>query len=117
MDMGDHGVTSLGVPILKTEMVLDALLQEFSCPAEPIPHHALACRGPQIIAGEILAAPIRSVAQCGTQLRLRDWLQMPEGQGRTTDCWYYWRHHVPEHDKPLFKFDTSPLASLLSGGP
>jgi hypothetical protein len=66
VDMGDHGVKSMGGHLLKTEMLLDTFMKKFYCPAEPIPHHDLACRGPQIIAGKILAATIRSVAQFRT---------------------------------------------------
>src|SRR5438128_10623600 len=66
VDMRDHGIKSMGGHILKTEMLLDALMKKFYGPAEPVPHDNLPCRGPQIIAGKILAATIRSVAQFGT---------------------------------------------------
>src|SRR2546428_11510213 len=64
--MRDHGVKSMGGHILKTEMLLDTFMKKFYCPAQPIPGDNLACRGPQIIAGKIFAATIRSVAQFGT---------------------------------------------------
>ena len=64
--MRDHGVKSMGGHILKTEMLLDTFMKKFYCPAQPVPHNNLACRGPQIIAGKIFAATIRSVAQFGT---------------------------------------------------
>ena len=71
--MSNHGVQSLGGPLLKTEMLLNALMKKFYGPAEPVPRHHLACRGPQILAGKILAATIRSVPLCGTpQLDLAD---------------------------------------------
>src|SRR2546425_11239782 len=66
VDMRDHGIKSMGGHILKTEMLLDALMKKLSGPAEPVPHDNLPCRGPQTIAGKILAATIRSVAQFGT---------------------------------------------------
>src|SRR5215468_1243512 len=64
--MRDHRVKSMGGHILKTEILLDALMKKFYGPAEPVPRHNLAYRGPQIIAGKILAATIRSVTWCGT---------------------------------------------------
>src|SRR5438093_2739790 len=64
--MRDHSIKSMGGHLLKTEIVLDALMEKFDGPAQPVPHDNLACRGPQIIAGKILAATIRSVAQFGT---------------------------------------------------
>src|SRR6266540_690801 len=64
--MRDHGVKSMGGHIFKTEILLDTLMEKFYDPAQPVPHDNLACRGPQIIAGKILAATLRSVAQFGT---------------------------------------------------
>src|SRR5207244_12270837 len=64
--MRDHGVKSMGGHILKTEMLLDTFMKKFYCPAQPVPHNNLACRGPQIIAGKIFAATLRSVAPFGT---------------------------------------------------
>src|SRR4029453_7765928 len=58
--MRDHSIKSMGGHILKTEMLLDALMKKFDGPAEPVPHDNLTCRGPQIIAGKRLAAPIRA---------------------------------------------------------
>jgi len=60
--MRDHGVKSMSGPIFKTEILLDTFMEKLYCPALPVPHDHLACRSPQIIAGEILAATIRSVA-------------------------------------------------------
>src|SRR4051812_21325286 len=67
--MRDHRVKSMGGHILKTEILLDALMKKFYCPAEPVPRHNLAYRGPQLIAGKILAATIRSVALFGIHQR------------------------------------------------
>src|SRR5712691_11475619 len=78
--MRDHGIKSMGGDILKTKILLDALMKKFYCPAEPVPHDNLACRGPQIIAGKILAATLRSVAQFGThQLDLAHVAQRARG--------------------------------------
>src|SRR2546430_17598217 len=52
--------------VLKTKMLLDTFMKQFHSPSHPIPGDNLACRGPQIIAGKIFAATIRSVAQFGT---------------------------------------------------
>src|SRR2546426_8765009 len=67
--MRDHSIKSMGGHLLKTEIVLDALMEKFDGPAQPVPHDNLTCRGPQIIAGKILAATIRSMAPCGTHQR------------------------------------------------
>src|SRR2546422_1502239 len=64
--MRDHSIKSMGGHLLKTEIVLDALMEKFDGPAQPVPHDNLTCRGPQIIAGKILAATIRSMAPFGT---------------------------------------------------
>src|SRR2546428_14124078 len=64
--MRDHGVKAMSGHILKTKMLLDTFMKKFYSPAHPVPHDNLACRGPQIIAGKILAATIRSVAQFRT---------------------------------------------------
>src|SRR3989441_8355697 len=78
--MRNHGVKSMGGHLLKTEILLNALMKKFYCPAEPVPRHNLACRGPQIIAGKILAATIRSVALFGThQLDLAYIAQVARG--------------------------------------
>src|SRR5216683_6272796 len=66
VDMRDHGVKSMGGHILKTEILLDTFMKKFYGPAQPVPCHNLACGGPQIIAGKILAATIRSVTLLGT---------------------------------------------------
>src|SRR5436309_10654338 len=78
--MSDHRIKSMGGHILKTEILLDALMKKFDGPAEPVPHDNLTCRGPQIIAGKILAATIRSIAQFGThQLDLAHVAQRARG--------------------------------------
>ena len=46
--------------ILKAQALLDCFMKQLNRPAEPISHDDLACRYSQIIAGEILAATIRS---------------------------------------------------------
>src|SRR2546425_5983076 len=80
VDMRDHGIKSMGGDILKTKILLDALMKKFYCPAEPVPHDNLTCRGPQIIASKILAATIRSVASFGThQLDLAHVAQIARG--------------------------------------
>src|SRR5229473_6796810 len=80
VDMRDHGVKAMGGHILKTEILLDTFMKKFYGPAHPVPHDNLACRGPQIIAGKILAATIRSVAQFGThQLDLAHIAQIARG--------------------------------------
>src|SRR3989475_6094784 len=61
VDMRDHGVKSMRSHLLKTEMLLDTFMKKFHRPAHPVPGHNLACGGPEIIAGKILAATIRSV--------------------------------------------------------
>jgi hypothetical protein len=50
--MREHGVKSMGGHILKTEILLNALMKKFYGPAEPVPCHNLAYRGPQIITPE-----------------------------------------------------------------
>src|SRR5882672_996593 len=83
--MRDHGVKAMGGHLLKTEMLRDTFMKEFHGPAEPVPHDNLACRGPQIIAGKILAATIRSVAQFGThQLDLAHIAQRARGVSHAT---------------------------------
>src|SRR5215510_6180677 len=78
--MRNHGVKSMGGHILKTEILLNAFMKKFYCPAEPVPCHNLAYRGPQIIAGKILAATIRSVTLFGThQLDLAYVAQIARG--------------------------------------
>src|SRR5215475_5231630 len=78
--MRHHGVKSMGGHILKTEILLHALMKKFYGPAEPVSRHNLACRGPQIIAGKILAATIRSVTLFGThQLDLAYRAQVARG--------------------------------------
>src|SRR5215831_9433433 len=64
--MGDHGVKAMGGHLLKTEMLFDTFMKQFYGPAHPVPGHNLACGSPQIIAGKILAATIRSVTPFGT---------------------------------------------------
>src|SRR5947199_1573852 len=78
--MRDHSIKSMGGHLLKTEIVLDALMEKFDGPAQPVPHDNLTCRGPQIIAGKIRAATIRSIAPFGTpQLDLAHVAQRARG--------------------------------------
>src|SRR6266403_3221733 len=78
--MRDHGVKAMCGHLLKTEILLHALMKKFYGPAEPVPRHNLAYRGPQIIAGKILAATIRSVALFRThQLDLAHRAQVARG--------------------------------------
>src|SRR6266705_1575930 len=60
--MGDHGVKAMGGNLLKTEVLLDTFMKKFYGPAHPVPCYNLACGGPEIIAGKILAATIHSLA-------------------------------------------------------
>src|SRR2546423_12154144 len=64
--MRPHGVKAMGGHLLKTEMLLDTFMKKLHGPTHPVPCHNLACGGPQIIAGKILAATIRSVTLFGT---------------------------------------------------
>src|SRR5262249_22126060 len=56
-----HGVKSMCGDILKTEMLLDTLVKKFHRPSHPVRGHNLTCCSPQIMAGKLLAATIRSV--------------------------------------------------------
>src|SRR5919205_812293 len=66
VDMRHHGVKAMRRHVLKTKMLLDTFMKQFHRPTHPIPGDNLACGGPQIIAGKVLAATIRSVASFGT---------------------------------------------------
>jgi hypothetical protein len=66
VDMRPHGVKAMGGPLLKTERVLDTCRKKLHGPTHPGPGHKLACGGPQIIAGKLLAATIRAVTLFGT---------------------------------------------------
>src|SRR2546421_3664158 len=78
--MRQHCVKAMGGHLLKTEMLLDTFMKQFYGPAHPVPCHNLACGGPQIIAGKILAATIRSVTLFGThQLDLAHIAQVARG--------------------------------------
>src|SRR5262252_4896443 len=80
VDMRHHGVKAMRSYLLKTEMLLDTFMKQFHRPAHPVPGHNLACGSPQIIAGKILAATIRSVAQFRThQLDLTYIAQVARG--------------------------------------
>src|SRR5215471_6228309 len=80
VDMDDHGVKAMGGHIFKTEMLLDTFMKKLHGPAQPVPHDNLACCGPQVIAGEILAATIRSIALFRThQLNLAHVAQVARG--------------------------------------
>jgi len=60
VDMGHHGVKSTRGHLLKTQVLLDSFVKKLHCPAQTIPQYDLTCRGLHIIAGEVLAATIRS---------------------------------------------------------
>src|SRR5215475_9605481 len=78
--MGDHGVKAMGGHLLKTEMLFDTFMKQFYGPAHPVPGHNLACGSPQIIAGKVLAATIRSVTPFSThQLDLAHVAQIARG--------------------------------------
>src|SRR6266487_2793433 len=80
VDMRDHDVKSMRSHLLKTEMLLDTFMKKFHRPAHPVPGHNLACGGPEIIAGKILAATIRSVTPFRThQLDLAHRAQVARG--------------------------------------
>src|SRR5439155_8699434 len=120
--MRDHSIKSMGGHILKTEILLDALMKKFDGPAEPVPHDHLTCRGPQIIAGKILAATIRSIAQFGThQLDLAHIAQIARG---VSDANVHSLTFVPmrrqTHGVPLEPAMTTEkrgnVAPLLRGG-
>src|SRR5437870_10931739 len=78
--MRHHGIKAMGGHLLKTEMLLDTFMKKFHGPTHPVPGHNLACGSPQIIAGKILAATIRSVTRFGThQLHLAHMAQVARG--------------------------------------
>src|SRR5207249_6413116 len=78
--MRHHGIKAMGGHLLKTEMWLDTFMKQFHGPTHPVPGHNRACGGPQIIAGKILAATIRSVTPFGThQLALAHRAQVARG--------------------------------------
>src|SRR5712691_2885641 len=78
--MRHHGIKAMGGHLLKTEMLLDTFMKQLHGPTHPVPGHNLACSGPQIIAGKILAATIRSVTLFGThQLDLAHRAQVARG--------------------------------------
>src|SRR5499433_4487371 len=80
VDMRQHGIKAMGGHLLKPEMLLDTFMKQFHRPTHPVPGHNLACGGPQIIAGKILAATIRSVTLFGThQLDLTYIAQVARG--------------------------------------
>src|SRR4029453_9916859 len=120
--MRDHSIKSMGGHILKTEMLLDALMKKFDGPAEPVPHDNLTCRGPQIIAGKRLAATIRSISPFGThQLDLAHVAQRARG---VSDANVHSLTFVPmrrqTHGVPLEPAMTTEkrgnVAPLLRGG-
>src|ERR687885_245369 len=70
----------MGGYLLKPEMLLDTFMQQCYRPPHPVPGHNLACGGPQIIAGKVLAATIRSMTPFGThQLDLAHRAQVARG--------------------------------------
>src|SRR3989440_9326152 len=66
VNMRHHGLKAMGGDILKAQVRLDRFMKKLHGPTHPVPGHNLACGGPQIIAGKILAATIRSVTSFGT---------------------------------------------------
>src|SRR5919199_3757838 len=80
VDMRPHGLKAMGGHLLKPEMLLDTFMKQFHRPTHPVSGHNLACGGPQIIAGKVLAATIRSVTLFGThQLDLAHMAQVARG--------------------------------------
>ena len=80
VDMRHYGIKSMRSYLLKTEILLDTLMKQFHRPAHPVSGHNLACSGPQIIAGKVLAATIRSVTPFRThQLDLAYVAQVARG--------------------------------------
>src|SRR5215467_14313297 len=70
----------MGGDLLKAQVLLDRFMKKLHGPTHPIPGHNLACGGPQIIAGKILAATLRSVTLFGThQLDLAHVAQIARG--------------------------------------
>ena len=80
VDMRHHGVKVMRRHVLKTKILLDTFMKQFHSPPHPIPGDNLACGGPQIIAGKVLAATIRSVPPFRThQLDLAHRAQVARG--------------------------------------
>ena len=93
VDMRHHRVKRMRRHVLKTKMLLDALMPKLHAPPQTIPGDNLAWRGPQIIAGKILAATIRSVSPFGThQLDLAHMAQVARG---VSDAKIHSRAFVP----------------------
>src|SRR5919205_1363539 len=69
VDMRHHGLKAMGGDILKAQVLLDCFMKKLHGPTHSIPGHNLACGGPQIIAGKILAATMRSVTLFGAHQR------------------------------------------------
>src|SRR4029434_3935421 len=80
VDMRHHGLKAMMGDILKAQVLLDRFMKNLHGPTHPVPGHNLACGGPQIIAGKVLAATIRSVTLFGThQLDLAHRAQVARG--------------------------------------
>src|SRR4029453_337161 len=80
VDMRHHSLKAMGGDILKAQVLLDCFMKNLHGPTHPVPGHNLACGGPQIIAGKVLAATIRSVTLFGThQLDLAHRAQVARG--------------------------------------
>src|SRR5215470_10158013 len=78
--MGHHGIKRMRRHILPPKMLFDAFMPKLHCPPQAVSHDNLAWGGPEIIAGKILAATIRSVAPFGThQLDLAHMAQVARG--------------------------------------
>src|SRR5207302_9373525 len=78
--MRQQGIKAMDGHLLKPKMLLDTFMKQFHRPTHPVPGDNLACGGPQIIAGKVLTATIRSVTLFGThQLDLAHMAQVARG--------------------------------------
>ena len=77
VDMRYHRIKAMRRHVLKPDMLLDALMQKLHAPPQAVSRDNLTWGGPEIIAGKILAATIRSVAPFRThQLDLAHMVQV-----------------------------------------
>ena len=93
VDMRHHRVKRMRCHVLKTKMLLDALMPKLHAPPQTIPGDNLAWRGPQIIAGKIRAATIQSVSPFGTHQL--DLAHMAQGARGVSDAKVHSRALVP----------------------
>src|SRR5919204_5455466 len=122
--MRQHGIKAMGGDVLKAQVLLDTFMKHLHRPTHPVPGHNLACGGPQIIAGKVLAATIRSVTSFGThQLDLAHMAQVARG---VSDAKVYARAFVATRRQtngvPLEpammtekRVDVAPLSRLRGG--